>query len=234
MQRKHYFYIGIIILLVIALLSVLVIIYNSNNYITTPEVQLKPSTLIFKLKSDYSGNYLGPITHNKGTNTYFSSYTMELFDYCYMTSKSNDVYDDITGEKVHDGMDSEEEICFNMDSDKQLQQGGVKKLQEDYYAIKYPASEVMVKRFAVLDKSIITKTIRESDRLSVVPATFPNGIKPGMGDSMKIPREEFYDYIIDENPLIEAYFCDEPENNLNVVAIDLSNGEIPNTCNQIV
>jgi len=234
MKQKNYIYIGLIIILVIILASVLLFIYNSNNYITTPEAQLKPSTLIFKLKNDYSGDYLGPITHTKETGTYFSSYTMELFDYCYVMSRSNDVYDDTTGEKVHDGMDSEEEICFNMNSDNQLQQGGVKKLQDDYYAIKYPASEVMVKRFAIFDKSIITKTIRESDRLSIVPETFPNGIKPGMGDSIKMPEKEFYKYVIDENPLVEAYFCDEPEDNLDVVARDLSNGEIPNTCKQII
>ncbi len=68
----------------------------------------------------------------------------------------------------------------------------------------------------------------------MVPATFPNGIKPGMGDSIEMSQEEFYNYVIDDNPFIEAYSCDDKEEDLNVVARDLSNGEIPITCKQII
>ncbi len=243
MQNKNYLYIGIIAVLAVVIVFLIV---GSNQQ--QQKVQMKPSTLIFKLKSDYSGNYLGAINYYSDTNTYRSFYTMELFDYCYMATIENWVclLDENTGEedchcKGSPGVEdkryclaSEEEICFNMDSDKQLKNGGVKKLSNNYYAVIYPASEEMVKRFAVFDKSIITKAISESDRVSIVPATFPKGIKPGMGDSMEMSREEFYSYVIDENPLIEAYFCDEPEQNLNAVARDLSNGEIPITCKQII
>ena len=199
-----------------------------------PSSKTAPSILIFKLKSDYSENYLGPITYNEDSNTYDSAYTMDLFDHCYMASENNEIYDDITGEKVYDGKDNEKEVCFNMDSDEQLSKGGVKKLSNNYYAVIYPSVEDMVKRFAIFDKSIITKARSESDRVSIVPANFPTGIKPGMGNSLNLPKEEFYTYVLEEDPLNEAYFCNEPEVNLNAVATSLSIGEIPKTCKQII
>ena len=229
MKHQKYFYFGIIAIL--AVVAIFLIVGCTQN---RTSVQNKPTTLIFQLKSNYLGNYLGAINYYNDSNTYRSFGTFELFDYCYMVSKSNDIYDDATGEKVHDEMDSEEEICFNTDSENQLKNGGVKKLSNNYYAVIVPNSEAMIKRFAIFNKSIITKAISETDRLSVVPATFPNGVKHGMGNSMEMYREEFYSYVIDKNPLIEAFFCDEPENNLNDVSRDLSNGEIPITCKQII
>lgn len=196
--------------------------------------QEKPTTLIFKLKADYSGNYLGPINSYLDTNSYRSTYTMELFDYCYMISENNEVYDNTTGEKVYDGKDNEREICYNMGSSDQFQKGGVKRLSNGYYAVIYPAVEDMVNRFAVFDKSIITKTIHESDRLQFVPENFPDNIKPGMGDSIEMSKDELYSYVIDSNPLLEAYFCKYPEENLNAVSISLSNKEIPVTCTKVV
>ena len=194
----------------------------------------KPTTLIFKLNGDYSSNYLGPVNYYADTNTYRSVYTLELFDYCYMVSENNEVYDDITGEKVFDGVDNEKEVCFKMSSPEQLKNGGVKKLSNEYYAVIYPAVDNMVEKFVVLDKSIITQTIHESERLSFVPENFPNNIKPGMGDSIDMSREEFYSYVLEENPLLEAYFCNEPEENLNAVSISLYNGETPKTCTKII
>jgi len=228
MKHQKYLHIGIIAILAI------VIVFLIISYTQQPFVSNKPTTLIFKLKSDYSDNYLGAINYYNDTNTYRSFGTFELFNYCYMISKSDDVYDDTTGEKVHDGMDSEEEVCFNMDFDDQLKKGGVKKLSNNYYAVIILKSEDIIKKFAIFDKSIITKAISESDRVSIVPSTFPKDIKPGMGDSLEMSQEEFYTYVIDENPLIEAYFCDDKEEDLNVVSRDLSNGEIPITCKEIV
>ncbi len=229
MKHQKYFYFGIIAVLAVVVIFLIVGCSQQKQ----PSVQARAEKLIFKLNNDYSQNYIGVINYYNDTDTYRSFFTYELFDYCYMISKSNDVYDDTTGEKVHDGMDSEEEICFNMNSDD-LSKRGIKKLSNGYYVAMFVNPEASVKNIAIFDKSIITKAISESDRLSIVPATFPNGIKPGMGDSMEMSHDEFYNYVIDNSPLIEAYSCDDKEEDLNVVARDLFNGEIPITCKQII
>jgi len=227
MGKKVYLYLWIAAVLVIALTFLV------TDFTKQHPTRMKQTTLIFKLNSNYSGNYIGTINYYEDTNTYRSFGTFELFDYCYMVSKSNDVYDDLTGEKVYDGMDSEEEVCFDMNSDDQLKKGGIKRLSNNYYAVIVPDSEAMIKGFAIFDKSIITKAISESDRVSIVPVTFPNGIRPGMGDSIEMSREEFYNYVIEESPLIEAYFCDDEEKDLDAVVKQLSHGSIPATCQEI-
>jgi len=226
MKHQKYFYFGII-----AVLAVVVIFLIVGCTQNQPSVQNRPTTLIFQLKSDYSGNYIGAINYYNNTDTYRSFGTFELFDYCYKTTKSTTKEDETTGE-VYPGETTTQEICFSMNGNDP--RSGVIKLSNNYYAVTVPNSESMIKRFAIFDKSIITKAISESDRLPGVPEEFPKGIKPGMGDSLEMSRNEFYAYVIDDNPLTQAYFCDEPKVNLNAVARDLANGEIPKTCKQII
>ncbi len=226
MARKNYIYFAILVILAIVIISLIVGTPQQER-----DIRERSTTLIFSLREDYSGNYLGPITYYNETDSYVSSYTMALFDYCETEITENWVCkeDEETGEEEcyckYDKTlskelcrDSEEEICFDMDSDKILDQGGVKKLPNNYYAVIYPSVEEMVERFAVLDKSIDAKS---------------EGMRTP-GDSIPMSYEEFDNYVLDENPLSEAYFCDEPQGNLDSVAKDLSQGKIPVTCKEII
>ena len=59
MKNKKYINIGIIIILVIALLSALIVIYNSKSYITTPEsapTETKIANVVFERDLDNSTN----------------------------------------------------------------------------------------------------------------------------------------------------------------------------------
>jgi hypothetical protein len=183
----------------VGLMVLFVLIVFSIIFFNKPQSATERSTtLIFKLSDNYEENYLGPISYDEETDTYKSSYTI------FLVSKDTEL------------------------TLKDLEVGGVKRLQNNYYATVYVNSENMIQRFAVFDKSID----KESEGMRTP------------GDSIPLPKEEFYAYVIDENPLIEAYFCDQddglylyPERNLdNLKAIvdALDNGEITKGCRKII
>lgn len=249
---------------VIAMISIIFIIIliigcKQTGKITGP--QQRPIPLFFKLDKDYTGNYLGKISCDD-RNACRSVESFELFDYCFdqiiphwsctadVTTGKEDCYCDLpTNENKENCKPDIVERCTE----------GLK-LHNGYFVIETPYSESMIKNFAIFDKSIITKTIYEDVRLPSVPEDFPNGIQPGMGESMEMPKDELYKYVISEHPLKEAYFCipkppeevpcPKPGPNAEVetwpkqcfkpilvdwdkIALDLSQGRIPEECKKI-
>lgn len=207
MKQKYLLILAVVIVAVIG--GVFLIVSQQNG------VQNRPTTLIFKLNSDYSGNYIGPINYYNDTNTYIAFGIYPLFDYCFNYTQPKQCFtDERTGEETCYGEPITKEYCRNL-SRGDLKEGP-KRLTNGYFAAIVPNSEGMIKRYAIFDKSIL-------DIKDYV----------GLPESIEMDRDKFYSYVMEDHPLIEAYFCDIPQGELMQISSELANGEIDNRCKKI-
>jgi hypothetical protein len=215
--------VGIGLILILALLISL----SMNKEQTA---QTKPVVLIFKLKGNYSENYLG-VVGNQSEETFEANLYGFFGESCKTKTTDNWVCvgDDETKEEscycqgnpdADEGSckSSEEIICSNLTYEGKLEiSGGIKKISENYYAVIVPSEKAIVYNSVILKKGIDEK-LRNSE------TTQTNWLS----------KQEFENYVVESNPFEEAYFYIGEKENLTSVTLDLEQGNTPENCEQII